>query len=58
MKPEIKNNRIYYLDWLKVIAMGGVFLLHCACIFAPPDWHIKNSSSSIPLFLVVILNNF
>ncbi|WP_259065715.1 acyltransferase family protein [Mucilaginibacter sp. X4EP1] len=35
--------RQYYLDWIRVITIGVVFLFHCARFFDYDDWHVKNS---------------
>lgn len=34
--------RRYELDWLRVIAIFGVFVYHCSLIFAPDPYQIKN----------------
>jgi glucan biosynthesis protein C len=38
--------RVYYLDWLRVLAFLGVFFYHCGRFFDESDWHIKNSQAS------------
>jgi len=39
--------RVYYLDWLRVLAMIGVFLFHNARFYdAFSDWHIKNATTN------------
>jgi peptidoglycan/LPS O-acetylase OafA/YrhL len=38
--------RLYYLDWLRVIAILGVFLFHAVHPFDLTDWHIKNAEQS------------
>jgi glucan biosynthesis protein C len=38
--------RVYYLDWLRVLAFLGVFFYHCSRFFDESDWHIKNSQTS------------
>src|SRR3989304_5505024 len=38
--------RLHYLDWLRVLAFGAVFLYHCGRFFDSSDWHIKNSQAS------------
>lgn len=38
--------RLYYLDWLRVIAVLGVFLFHAAHPFDLTGWHIKNVEQS------------
>jgi peptidoglycan/LPS O-acetylase OafA/YrhL len=42
-----KSARLYYLDWLQVIAILGVFLFHAVHPFdILSDWHIKNAEPS------------
>jgi glucans biosynthesis protein C len=38
--------RIHYLDWLRVLALLGVFLYHAVHPFDTLDWHVKNASQS------------
>ena len=41
-----KSARLYYLDWLQVLAVLGVFLFHAFHPFdALFDWHIKSEES-------------
>ena len=35
------KERRYDLDWLRVISMLGVFVLHCTRFFCNEDWHVK-----------------
>ena len=43
-----KSTRLYYLDWLQVLAVLGVFLFHAVHPFDDiADWHIKNVEKSI-----------
>jgi len=37
--------RRYDLDWLRVLAIMAVFIYHCALIFAPDPFSIKNSTT-------------
>jgi len=40
--------RLYYIDWLRVLAMVGIFLFHNARFFDVfSDWHVKNASTSL-----------
>jgi len=42
-----KSGRLYYLDWLQVLAVLGVFLFHAVHPFDEiGDWHIKNAEKS------------
>ncbi len=40
------QKRSYYLDWVRVISIGLVFLFHCGRFFDHEDWHVKNNSTS------------
>jgi len=50
---KLKNNsmlstRLYYLDWLRVLAMLGVFFFHNAMFFNElSDWYVKNATTNI-----------
>ena len=35
--------RRYDIDWLRVIAMLAIFVLHCTRFFDKEDWHVKAS---------------
>ncbi|MCE8426378.1 MAG: acyltransferase family protein [Candidatus Methanoperedens sp.] len=42
-KPQaIMSARMFWLDWVRVLAMGVIFLFHSSRPFAPPSWHIMN----------------
>jgi glucan biosynthesis protein C len=38
--------RVYYLDWLRVLAILAVFVFHCGRFFDLEDWLVKNPSTS------------
>jgi glucans biosynthesis protein C len=40
------RERLTYLDWLRVIALFGVFLYHCLQPFSTDEWHVKNAELS------------
>jgi peptidoglycan/LPS O-acetylase OafA/YrhL len=40
------RERLAYLDWLRVVALVGVFLYHCLQPFSTDDWHVKNAELS------------
>ena len=56
-KSGAKNSeRLYYLDWLRVILIFGVFLFHILSPFAPlSPWHIKNAEQSIAAMAILRL---
>jgi hypothetical protein len=54
-KPE----RDFAIDWLRVFAMGVVFLFHCARYFDTQDWHVKNpQSDDVITFFVLFLSQW
>ncbi|MFC1969728.1 acyltransferase family protein [Chloroflexota bacterium] len=42
-----KPARLYYLDWLRVLAMFCIFFFHNARFFDFEDWHVKNDVTSL-----------
>ncbi|MFC2030910.1 acyltransferase [Chloroflexota bacterium] len=51
-----KPKRLYYLDWLRVILIFGVFLFHSVHPFdAVLDWHIKNAERSGAITAILLL---
>lgn len=42
----IQNARLYYIDWLRVLAFGLLFLFHSWRPFDHSGWNIKNSDQS------------
>jgi len=57
---KVSSVRLYYLDWLRVIATLGVFLYHAVRPFDLQDWLIKNEERSalVTLIFVVFLGTF
>jgi peptidoglycan/LPS O-acetylase OafA/YrhL len=51
--PPRTSTRLYYLDWLRVIAILAVFFYHAVHPFDMSDWHIKNveQSMTVTVFL-------
>ena len=39
--------RLYYLDWLRVLAMFSIFFFHNARFFDSWDWHVKSAETSL-----------
>jgi peptidoglycan/LPS O-acetylase OafA/YrhL len=46
--------REYDIDWLRVLAMGVVFLFHCVRYIDPVMWHVKNDQTSPTVFVFVL----
>lgn len=42
-----KHQRLYYLDWLRVIAVAGVILSHTGDIFDTLYWHARQNEQGI-----------
>jgi len=42
-----KPNRLYYVDWLRVLAMLSIFLYHSNRFFTMSSWHISNAERSL-----------
>ncbi len=47
------TTRVHYVDWLRVIAIGAVFLFHAVHPFDLTGWHIKNAEKSMALTIVL-----
>ena len=52
--------RLYFVDWLRVLAMIGIFFFHNARFYDVfTDWQVKNSSTSMgPSLLVGFMNEW
>jgi peptidoglycan/LPS O-acetylase OafA/YrhL len=50
-----KAARLHYLDWLRVLAILGVFLYHATRPFVLQDWLISNGQQSIALTFVFLV---
>jgi glucan biosynthesis protein C len=46
------TTRLYYLDWIRVMATLGVFLFHISNVFSGVNFEVKNAESSDLLFLI------
>ena len=55
-----KPARLYYIDWLRVLAMLGIFFFHNARFFDVfTDWHVKNASTSLgPSILIAFMGQW
>ncbi len=51
--PPPQAERLHYLDWLRVLAVIGVFLFHALHPFTGGPWVIKNQVESLPLTIIV-----
>ena len=51
MNAPSTTSRRYYLDWLRVLAMLGVFLFHATAPFADIGFNIENAEQSTAIML-------
>src|SRR5436305_4857874 len=55
MKPlNHKEERLHYLDWLRVLAVLGVFYAHAVDIFDMYHWHIRGAEQNTRLMALVV----
>ena len=55
MRPSSENGiRLHYLDWLRVLAVFGVFIFHTARPFDFLDWAVNNAELSLPATIFVV----
>ncbi len=52
--PDQQSRRLYFLDWLRVFAVLGVFLFHAVHPFDLTAWHIKNAEQSEAITFFII----
>ncbi len=51
------KSRLNYLDWLRVLAMIGIFFHHNSRFYnIGEDWHVKNATTNMAASLAVIFN--
>ncbi|MEU8225298.1 acyltransferase [Kribbella sp. NPDC048915] len=46
MGVEAPGERLWFLDWLRIGALFGVFVFHTLRPFDDGDWHVKNAQTS------------
>src|SRR5919109_1004849 len=47
IEEPVQRNRLYYLDWLRVLAVLGVFVAHTGDIFDTLYWHTRQGGQGI-----------
>ena len=55
MNVQTTPSRLYYLDWLRLIAVVGVFIFHVLNVFNEADFIIKNAEQST---LITVIQGF
>ncbi|MCE7994748.1 MAG: acyltransferase family protein [Roseivirga sp.] len=54
---SVENKRLYYLDWLRVLAFGLLFLFHSWRPFDHFPWHIKNEEQTIAFDILTMFTH-
>jgi glucan biosynthesis protein C len=54
MNTPTTTSRLYFIDWIRVIAFGLLIFFHCAMPFVPHGWEVKNKETSDGLYTVVV----
>jgi peptidoglycan/LPS O-acetylase OafA/YrhL len=52
--PRAAEERVHYLDWLRVLALLGVFVYHTMRPFDTMDWHVKNAEQSEAVTILLV----
>ncbi len=52
MQKPLNNERLYYLDWLRVFAVMLLVPYHTGMIFVHSDFHIKNNVTSMGITII------
>jgi peptidoglycan/LPS O-acetylase OafA/YrhL len=47
-------SRLYFIDWIRVLAFGLLILFHCTMPFVTFGWEIKNEEQSVFLSRIII----
>jgi glucan biosynthesis protein C len=58
MQRDSQAERLYYLDWLRVLGIICVFLFHNARFFDLMDWEVKNKETFLGITIVIMFINF
>ncbi|MDX2362187.1 MAG: acyltransferase family protein [Crocinitomicaceae bacterium] len=53
----MNNDRLYYIDWLRILAFGLLFLFHSWRPFDHLPWHIKNDDQNAFFDLLTIFTH-
>jgi len=55
MDTSSPGRRLFYIDWLKVLVVLGIFFYHSAMPFAYARWMISNSQKSVLLSIYAVI---
>ncbi len=50
----VEGERLHYLDWLRVLAVLGVFYAHAVDIFDMYYWHLRNAEQNASLIVLTV----
>jgi len=53
-RSAVKSARLHYLDWLRVLAILGVFFFHSLRAFDEIPWWINNAEQSGPVTMFIV----
>ena len=53
-RSAVKSGRLHYVDWLRVLAILGVFFFHSWRAFDEIPWWINNAEKSGPVTLFIV----
>ena len=54
VKETTHTERLHYLDWLRVIAVLGVFYAHTTNIYDQLYWHVRGGDQNAGLIVLVV----
>ncbi len=54
LKETTHTERLHYLDWLRVLAVLGVFYAHTTNIYDQLYWHVRGGDQSAGLIVLVV----
>ncbi len=54
VQETTQSVRLHYLDWLRVLAVLGVFYAHATYIYDSLYWHIRGGAQSTGVMVLVV----
>ena len=55
--PNTDNNRLYFLDWIRIFAFFLLILYHTGMYYVTWDWHVKSPDTSHAIEPLMILSS-